>query len=158
MKRSFHIIVSLALSAMIVLLSVGVSFVDCCNTQLSMVDVATAMGSGDNGGGSDSCCCCANAQEHQGQQYRANAQEDCCGCAPQAKCTTVTVAKLAPFDNGTQESPCFVCPMALLPCKPLQWLLSPLTATTTIATPTPNGGDGGSPPRSRLLRLRVLRL
>lgn len=157
MKRSFHIIVSLALSAMIVLLSVGVSFVDCCNTQLSMVDVATAMGNSDNGGGSDSCCCCANAQEHPGKQYSGNGQEDCCDCAPQTRCTTVTVAKLAPFDHGTQEPPCFACPMALLPCYPLQWQLSPLAATTTSATPVANSG-GGSPPRSRLLRLKVLRL
>lgn len=156
MKRSFHIIMSLALSAMIVLLSVGVSFVDCCNTQLSMVDVATAMGSNDSG--SDSCYCCAYEQEQQDKQHETNGQEDCCDCAPQERCITVTVAKLAPFDHGTQEPPCFVCPMALLPFNPLQWHLSPLAATTISATPMPNGGDGGSPPRSRLLRLRVLRL
>lgn len=171
MKRSCHILVSIALSALIILLGVGVSFVDCCHTQHALRAAIACTDSGshspDNGStGADGKDARAdNGKTSSGDEDHGNCCGDCpsddgsgCGCAPQTSCLTVAVAKLAPFSDAVRTPVCFTCPMAMLPRSFVSCPPAPLAETVSAAELSGCNGNNGSPPRARLLFLGILRL
>lgn len=158
MKRSCHLLVSLTLSALIVLLSVGISFVDCCHKQNSL---RTTIECQDGGSHGDGCGNDAITEDESG----INCCDDCtedrksdCGCAPQTSCVTVTVAKLAPFSDSVRTIVSFICPMAMLPWNVVSCPSAPLAETYSAVKPSASTNDGGSPPRTRLQLLCILRI
>ncbi len=158
MKRSCHLLVSLMLSALIVLLSVGISFVDCCHKNYALRTTIACMDGGSYGDD------CGDDASSNSESY-GNCCDDCpdegksdCGCAPQTSCVTVTVAKLAPFGDCARTPVCFVCPMAMLPWAFVSCPSVQLAEAYSSAKPAVSPGNIGSPPRARLLFLGILRI
>ncbi len=169
MKRSCHILVSLTLSALIVLLSVGISFVDCCHKQHALRSTIACQDGGSNGFGCDygDGNSCGNGDNHAGSDSEStdNCCGDCpddgrsdCGCAPQTSCVTVTVAKLAPFDDSIRTPFSFSCPIATLLWSFISCPSRPLAEAVTVAEKPGCNRNHGSPPRAILQRLCILRI
>ncbi len=169
MKRSCHLLVSLTLSALIVLFSVGISFVDCCHKQhaLSTTIACQDGGSDDwnNGFGNGSNCCDDDTHADSDSEATDNCCGDCpdggksdCGCAPQTSCVTVTVAKLAPFDDYVRTPFTFSCPIATLLWSFISYASAPLAEAVSLAEPSGYNGNHGSPPRAILQRFCILRI
>ena len=158
MKRSCRLLVSLTLSALIVLLSVGISFVDCCHKHYALRTTVACMDGGSYGGD------CGNGAGPDSESY-GNCCDDCpdegnsdCGCAPQTSCVTVTVAKLAPFSDCVRTPVCFACPMAMLPWTFVSCPSAPLAEACSAVKPSASPNGSGSPPRTRLQLLCILRI
>ncbi len=164
MKRSCHILVSIALSALIILLGVGVSFVDCCHTQHALRTTIACTDGGSHSFGNENTGA-DNEKASPGDENHGNCCGDCpsddgsgCGCAPQTSCLTVAVAKLAPFSDAVRMPVCFICPMATLPWNFVSCPPPPIAEAVSVAELSDRKGNNGSPPRARLLFLGILRL
>ncbi len=169
MKRSCHLLVSLTLSALIVLFSVGISFVDCCHKQHALSTTIACQDGGSNDwnngltngsnafGDESNCCDDAEATDNCCGDCPDGGKSDC-GCAPQTSCVTVTVAKLAPFDDYVRTPFTFSCPIATLLWSFISCTSAPLAEAVSVAKPSDCNNNHGSPPRATLQRFCILRI
>ncbi len=144
MKHVGNIIISLALSMIVILLSAGALFHHCFHvgsTQLVLLaDIIPEDGEAGD-------CCgveCYAEREH-------------CDSLHPSGCSEVTVVKLAPYNVSHDESPCFsVYPVALLSVSCLAAAM--LRQAAEVPAFHPSGGVDSSPPSVYLHLLGILRI
>ncbi len=141
MKHVSNIVISLALSIIVSVLSAGVSFVRSChNGSTQMVQIAGIVAADDE---ADECC-----------GSGCNGKEECCD-QPSMECGDVTLVKLAPYNIAQDASPCFsVYPIALLFAECTTEVAS--LEVADVPALQSSGGGNHSSPRSYLRLLDIL--